>query len=536
MPVPKPFRSRISLGAVLLAVVALAGAFAAGPAHAQPSGSDGSYYADSSAVAQDLRCGANGSSKWTSRADVVARARSWIGKTPYSQNGCHSNAYGSYRRDCSGMVSMAWGLGGDGADWWTGNLGSASYTIAAADLRAGDALLYHDGTSDGSHVAIFVRWADTAHSKVVVIQETGSADNTIEGVPTNFNWRNYTPKRYKYIVDRAPVAGSANNSKDGNLQEFVVGADRTLRHWAYDFANSRWALNENLGGSVSGAVATVTSSDGNLQAFARGTDGTLRYWVFDFNGGGWISNQSLGGSIIGSPTATNSSDGNLQVFAWGSDNTLRHWSYDFRLGRWLSNENLGGNLGSNPVATNSSDGNLQVFARDGDATLRHWAFNFRGGGWQLNENLGGSLSSSPTVTTSSDGNLQVFARGSDQTLRHWAYNFGLGRWSGNESLGGLITATPAATSSNDGNLQVFARGNDGTLKRWAFDFPRGSWTVTNEAMGGNVIGDVIATTTSSDGNLQVFAEGADQTLRYWAFNFGSGQWVYNQNLGGNLPG
>ncbi|MEU0561429.1 hypothetical protein ABZ321_46250, partial [Dactylosporangium sp. NPDC006015] len=184
-----------------------------------------------------VTCGYNGAeNKWMPRSMAVTRARSWIGKTPYSQTRCYRNSYGDYRTDCSGMVAMAWGLGGQGSDWWTGNLDDVSTPIPASQLAAGDALLYHDGTSNGSHVALFVSWKDSAHTQPIVVQENGSTDNTIEGVPTNFNWRNYTPVRYDRIVEDQPPAVSRPRPGSGlvrwgdQLQGFERRADNTLQH------------------------------------------------------------------------------------------------------------------------------------------------------------------------------------------------------------------------------------------------------------------------------------------------------------------
>ncbi|MEU5943647.1 hypothetical protein ABZ807_31855, partial [Micromonospora sp. NPDC047548] len=184
------------------------------------------------AALASANCGYNGAeNQWMTRTQALARARSWIGKTPYSQDRCYQNQYGDYRTDCSGMVAMAWGLGKYGHSWWTGNLDQVSTPIPAAQLQAGDALLYHDGTSNGSHVALFVRWVDSAQTRPVVIQETGSADNTIEGEPTNFNWRNYTPIRYDRIVDDMTAQSSGSVVFNGVFYEFARASDGSVRYW-----------------------------------------------------------------------------------------------------------------------------------------------------------------------------------------------------------------------------------------------------------------------------------------------------------------
>src|SRR5262245_61994025 len=125
-------------------------------------------------------CDNNGADKSMTRSQALTRAQSWLSVgIPYSQSRCYRNEYGDYRTDCSGFVSMAWGVGGSGSDHWTGNFLEISHEIARADLQPGDALLRHEGNPDVDHVALFVRWADSAHTQPVVMEQTGSR-NTVQ--------------------------------------------------------------------------------------------------------------------------------------------------------------------------------------------------------------------------------------------------------------------------------------------------------------------------------------------------------------------
>ncbi|MFD4206965.1 hypothetical protein ACFWRG_13345 [Micromonospora tulbaghiae] len=164
-----------------------------------------------------IPCGNNGSDKNMQRSDAVKRARSWlsVGGVPYSQNRCYENQYGDYRTDCSGFVAMAWGLGGSGSSFWTGNLDSRSHTISRSDLAPGDALLRHTGDTSENHVALFVKWSDSAHTAPVVIEQTGSSD-TIERTWTSSYASLYTPVRYDNILEDVspedvPISGDWNN-------------------------------------------------------------------------------------------------------------------------------------------------------------------------------------------------------------------------------------------------------------------------------------------------------------------------------------
>lgn len=68
---------------------------------------------------------------------------------PYKQIGLHEG----YRTDCSGFVSMCWGLPKPGSA--TYGIGYYSVRTTKQDLKAGDALI-----CPGQHVTLFVEWTD----------------------------------------------------------------------------------------------------------------------------------------------------------------------------------------------------------------------------------------------------------------------------------------------------------------------------------------------------------------------------------------
>jgi len=122
------------------------------------------------------------------RNDILTRGRSWLDeRVPYNQGAQHANKFGSYRTDCSGYVSMAWGLDQSRTTW---TLWDVSQKIGSGDLQPGDALLKDaDGTD---HVALFVRWA--GQGKPVVWEEYSSGHVAEER--TWESLRGFTPVRY----------------------------------------------------------------------------------------------------------------------------------------------------------------------------------------------------------------------------------------------------------------------------------------------------------------------------------------------------
>jgi hypothetical protein len=80
------------------------------------------------------------------RKEVVQRAKAWVHKrVRYDQKG----AFQGYRRDCSGMVSMAWRLD---ESYTTATIASKAVRIKIANLSPGDAVLTE------SHVTLFEGW------------------------------------------------------------------------------------------------------------------------------------------------------------------------------------------------------------------------------------------------------------------------------------------------------------------------------------------------------------------------------------------
>ncbi|POX40743.1 hypothetical protein C3486_12155 [Streptomyces sp. Ru73] len=140
-----------------------------------------------------------GEPRSTTRAQIIARAKSWIAaRVPYNMNGFWSDGY---REDCSGFVSMAWGLG---SNQWTGSLSRYAVRITKDDLKPGDILLYHNraNPSAGSHVTIFGGWADGAHKKYVAYEL--APKQARKRVTPYAYWSNadkYVPYRYRNLAD-----------------------------------------------------------------------------------------------------------------------------------------------------------------------------------------------------------------------------------------------------------------------------------------------------------------------------------------------
>eukprot|EP01117_Protostelium_nocturnum_P004394 TRINITY_DN158_c0_g1_i3.p3 TRINITY_DN158_c0_g1~~TRINITY_DN158_c0_g1_i3.p3 ORF type:complete len:124 (-),score=30.30 TRINITY_DN158_c0_g1_i3:53-424(-) len=119
---------------------------------------------------------------------MMNRAQDWVNKNvPYNQKGSHDG----YRTDCSGFVSMAWGLAKPGMT--TRNLDTVTKPISRNDLQPGDALLLK-----GTHVVLFGGWTDASKTHFTVYQEPSSGRNAEAKTSSYSYWegKGYQPIRY----------------------------------------------------------------------------------------------------------------------------------------------------------------------------------------------------------------------------------------------------------------------------------------------------------------------------------------------------
>ncbi len=104
------------------------------------------------------------------RSTIISRGQDWVDKgIPYDKT------YDQYRTDCSGFVSMAWGLPRPGHT--TSTLGSVSREISKGELQSGDVLL-----NAGLHVAMFVNWNDGSRNTYLMMEESAGDGKAVKKV------------------------------------------------------------------------------------------------------------------------------------------------------------------------------------------------------------------------------------------------------------------------------------------------------------------------------------------------------------------
>ncbi|MFC4087229.1 NlpC/P60 family protein, partial [Amycolatopsis samaneae] len=138
------------------------------------------------------------------RSEVIWRAQYWVDHQPgpYNQGAFSPGPGGdkSYRRDCSGYVSMAWHLNDNP---WTGSLAGYAHEISRGDLKPGDIMLFA-----GTHTFLFDHWTDNNGNFVyysfgstpVKHRSANIGSASLDGHP-NGSYRAY---RYNKIIDDLP--------------------------------------------------------------------------------------------------------------------------------------------------------------------------------------------------------------------------------------------------------------------------------------------------------------------------------------------
>ncbi|MFD0275007.1 peptidoglycan-binding protein [Kitasatospora sp. NPDC127111] len=149
------------------------------------------------------------------RARILARAQDWVDqKVPYSMSRYWTDGY---RQDCSGFVSMAWGLDSSQTTW---TLPDFAERITKAELQPGDILVHNDPASPqgGSHVTLFGGWTDAAHTRYLAYEQT-SPGTTKRDTPYAY-WSDsasYVPYRF--------TALSGGGSSDATAPTAFPGTD-----------------------------------------------------------------------------------------------------------------------------------------------------------------------------------------------------------------------------------------------------------------------------------------------------------------------
>jgi hypothetical protein len=297
--------------AIATAVAALAaGTLSVLPAHAATVGSE-----------TPTSIGAIGSSLGGSltRAQILQRGVDWVNAAvPYNdstaQGWSDSTVGGPYREDCSGFVSMAWGLT---ASLTSQTLPSVATVIPTSQLQPGDALDY-----TAEHAILFDQWVNQSAGTFDYYYESSGTGKTIEA-EGNFNdatldsWptSDYEALRYNHVAaaGTAMPAGGTLGDVTGDGEPDIMAIDSTGNLWMYPYVGgsgtSTFGAQVQMGTGWTGftidAVADlyhsgrsgllVTAPNGNLMYYANGGGDNLSTFAVSTQvGSGWSGYRILG--------------------------------------------------------------------------------------------------------------------------------------------------------------------------------------------------------------------------------------------------
>lgn len=184
-----------------------------------------------------------------SRSEVLRRAATMWPKNSvmYSQSVIHPNGY---RQDCSGFVSMCWGIPPNENGGWGGQntvtlvTRGYMYEIPLNDLKPGDAvgICGPNTGGDGGHIVLFDRWynQDPNNDDYYLWEQAGGQRGPVYrkttypyGGPIG-PWRAY---RFKDIVDDGVTTTLTSASSTGGTVSIwdekmtIENAERTMRSW-----------------------------------------------------------------------------------------------------------------------------------------------------------------------------------------------------------------------------------------------------------------------------------------------------------------
>lgn len=94
----------------------------------------------------------------------------------------------------------------------------------------------------------------------------------------------------------------------------------------------------NVGVTIQGSPAAVSTSNTRIDVFARGSDNNLwqKYW-----NGSWQPWVQVGQGIFSDPTVSSWDMNRFDIFATGTDGDLQHWYWPDATGGWSPPESLG---------------------------------------------------------------------------------------------------------------------------------------------------------------------------------------------------
>jgi hypothetical protein len=334
------------------------------------------------------------------RPEIMSRAQNWVNRQiTYTQTGTWaSDADGghTYRRDCSGLVSMAWHLGSSlvtNEFLDRARAGNGMEVIPRDQLMPGDAMVRDsDGYGPDGHMELFSHWVNSGnHSAGAYVYSFNSDGQTVQNPYANNNsgklGRNdnsemstYTFIRYKK-VDGERVS---DFSGDGHSDVLGVNADGALLYYPNNGLAISPSTARPLGtnwDSFTHVTAGDFSGDGYADVLGVNADGNLMYYP---NNGIAISPSTarqIGtgwGGFTHVMAADFSGDGHADILGVNADGALLYYPNNGLAISSSTARQLGTNWDSFThvfAADFSGDGHADIFGVNAAGNLMYYPNN-----------------------------------------------------------------------------------------------------------------------------------------------------------------
>lgn len=209
------------------------------------------------------------------RSEILARGKVWVDKhVPYSQTR-YAYVGGSliptsvapsiamtkgYRTDCSGYISMCMAMtnaSGQPISLSTRTFGSTLTTITKEAMLPGDVML-----KVGTHVVLFVGWADSLKDRFIAYEEMGTKYGTVRSTTRTYSQcYSYGYRAYRYVqVDdyfadvEQVIYGATRYSTALAAANLTYPATATVRPRALVVEGGDVWMGNVAGASIAGAV------------------------------------------------------------------------------------------------------------------------------------------------------------------------------------------------------------------------------------------------------------------------------------------
>lgn len=254
------------------------------------------------------------------RRPIIERALNWVSNgVQYSQT--PQSRWGGYRTDCSGLVSMAWGLPPPGntthsfagGPWDNGR----SRRIQWSELEPGDAL-----NNPQHHIMLFAGWLDENHTRFCTIEEYNWGRPASIIHHTIHDSSHGQPFRSVYIPCRSsnappssstpPGGGSASSAScyshtlSREMPAMSCVESRFDRTW-YQCVNGLWRPGRGTYGACASSNGLTSSGNATCNSATLGrvvTEGTCvesrsdSRW-YQCTDSGWVYDPSIEGARRG---------------------------------------------------------------------------------------------------------------------------------------------------------------------------------------------------------------------------------------------